>query len=198
MGLKKRDKRKLLLAAAVAATNAMTDLLEGSLDEIIDMASGLAKIIKAGGAVYLAGNGGSATDCQHFATEMVVRLTGKFERPSIAAVALTSDSALLTAAGNDYGFEMIFARQVEGLVTKKDLLFLISTSGNSANLILAARAAKKMGAPVYALLGKNGGRLKKLADNSIVVPSDSVQRIQEEHIFIIHNIVQLIEGDLFG
>ena len=197
MKLKKADKRRLLLSAAVEATNTMTDLLEQSLDDIIDLASELAGILRKGGTIYLAGNGGSAADCQHFATELVVRLTGKFERPSLPAISLTADSSLLTAAGNDYGFDKIFSRQVEGLVGKKDVLFLISTSGNSSNLTMAARQARKKGVSVYGLLGMNGGRLKKLTDKVIVVPSGSVQRIQEAHIFIIHNIVELIEGELF-
>jgi D-sedoheptulose 7-phosphate isomerase len=197
MTLKKVDKRRLLVDAAIAATNTKTDLLEQSLDEIIAAAAGLAGIVRKGGIIYLAGNGGSAADCQHFATELVVRLTGKFERPSLPAISLVASSPLLTAAGNDYGFEKVFARQIEGLITKKDTIVLISTSGNSANLIQAAKAAKKKGAKVYSLLGMNGGKLKKISDLSIVVPSKSVQRIQEEHIFIIHNIVQLMEGDLF-
>jgi D-sedoheptulose 7-phosphate isomerase len=119
------------------------------------------------------------------------------ERPSLPAVALTANSSLLTAAGNDYGFDKIFSRQVEGLVGKKDILFLISTSGNSVNLIKAAETVRRRGIPVYSLLGFRGGKLKKLSSQSLIVPSDSVQRIQEEHIFIIHNLVELIERELF-
>jgi D-sedoheptulose 7-phosphate isomerase len=196
--IKKTEKRKILIDAAVEAVHAKTGLMEKSGDAIIDMAAGLARVIKKGGAIYLAGNGGSAADCQHFAAELMVRLTGKFERPSLPAVSLTSDSSLLTAAGNDYGFEKIFARQVESLLRKRDILVLISTSGNSENLIHAARAARQKDVPVYALLGNRGGKLKKYADKAITVPSNSVQHIQEEHIFIIHSLVQLMEKDLFG
>jgi D-sedoheptulose 7-phosphate isomerase len=187
-----------LVAAAIEAMEAKMALMELATDTIIELASALTRTIKRGGTIYLAGNGGSAADCQHFATELVVRLTGKFERPSLPAVSLTADGALLTAAGNDYGFDRIFARQVEGLVRKKDYLILISTSGNSENLIQAARTAKRKGVEVGALLGGNGGKLKRLVARPVIVPSDSVQRIQEEHTFIIHNLVQLIEWNLFG
>lgn len=196
--MNKMEKRDGLLKAAAAGVNLRQALCESLLDDIIDTAALIARCIKKGGTIYLAGNGGSAADAQHFATELVVRLTGKFERPSIPAASLTADSTLLTAAGNDYGFNKVFARQVQSLVRKKDLLFLISTSGNSENLIEAAKVAKKTGAPIVGLLGGKGGKLKRYASNSIIVPSDSVQRIQEEHIFIIHNIVHLIEQDLFG
>ena len=196
--MKKADKRKHLIMAAVDAVEVKTVLMEKSLDDIIEISVKMARVIKKGGTIYLAGNGGSAADCQHFATELVVRLSASFNRPSLPAVSLCCDSSLLTAAGNDFGFEKIFARQVEGLVGKKDALVLISTSGNSQNLVLAARAARKKGTPVYSLLGGNGGRLKKLSNYKLIGPSKSVQRIQEEHTFVIHNLVYLMERELFG
>lgn len=196
--MKKADKRRHLIRAAVEAVEVKTQLMEKSLDDIIELSVMMARAIKKGGTIYLAGNGGSAADCQHFATELVVRLSTSFNRPSLAAVSLGCDSSLLTAAGNDFGFDKIFSRQVEGLVGKKDALVLISTSGNSQNLVLAARAARKKGACVYSLLGGSGGRLKKLSDYKLMVPSQSVQRIQEEHTFIIHNLVYLMERELFG
>jgi D-sedoheptulose 7-phosphate isomerase len=194
----KAEKKKVLLKAAAEAVGVKQALMEKELDGIIAMADGLTRVLRRGGTIYLAGNGGSAADCQHFAAELIVRLTGNFSRPSLPAVSLTSDTALMTAAGNDYGFDRIFARQVEGLVRKKDLLILISTSGNSENLVMAAKAAKRKGVGVYALLGSKGGRLKKYAARKIIVPSDSVQRIQEEHIFIIHNLVHIVERTLFA
>lgn len=196
--MEKRETRMALVASAIEAMEAKMALMERATDTIIDLAAALTATIRRGGTIYLAGNGGSAADCQHFATELVVRLTGKFERPSLPAVSLASDGALLTAAGNDYGFDRIFARQVEGLIRKKDHLMLISTSGNSANLIEAARVGRKKKIAVSALLGGDGGRLKRLVGRAVVVPSGSVQRIQEEHTFIIHNLVQLIEWNLFG
>ncbi len=194
----KNEKRKTLLDAAARAVETKQALMEKALDDIIDMAGDLARVSKKGGTIYLAGNGGSAADCQHFATELVVRLTGDFERPSVPAVALTANSSLLTAAGNDYGFDKIFARQVEGLVGKKDALLLISTSGNSINLVKAAQVARRKGTPIFALLGSGGGKLKRYTTRKIIVPSTSVQRIQEEHIFIIHNLVKLMEQELFA
>jgi D-sedoheptulose 7-phosphate isomerase len=161
------------------------------------MADVIGRVLRKGGTLYLAGNGGSASDCEHFATELVVRLTAKKDRDSLPAVSLTANTGLLTAAANDYGFERVFARQVEGLVGKNDVLCLISTSGNSENLVEAAKIAHKKNVSVIALLGMNGGSLKSLCEQSIVVPSDSVQRIQEEHGFVIHTIVELIEADLF-
>jgi len=194
----KSEKYRALISAAAEGVEVKRALMEKASDEIISLAGALAGILKKGGTIYLAGNGGSASDCQHFATELVVRLTGKHDRRSLAAVALAANGALLTAAGNDYGFDMIFARQVEGLVRKSDVLVLISTSGNSENLVRAAQAARRKGVPVFALLGGSGGKLKRYADRKVIVPSDSVQRIQEEHIFIIHSLVALIEWDLFA
>lgn len=194
----KNEKRKMLLKAAADGVAVRHRLCQDSLDDIIDMAQRMARVLKKGGTIYLAGNGGSASDCEHFATELVVRLTGKFQRPSLPAVSLTANSSLLTAAGNDFGFDKIFSRQVESLVSKKDALVLISTSGNSVNLIDAAKTARKNKAEVYSLLGCKGGKLKKYSDYKLTVASDSVQRIQEEHIFIIHNLVFLIERDLFS
>jgi D-sedoheptulose 7-phosphate isomerase len=199
--MNKAEKKKALLEAAAQAVNVKQYLMERNLGSIIDMASGIARIIKSGGKVYLAGNGGSAADCQHFATEMIVRLTGKGKyknRPALPAISLTADTSLLTAAGNDFKtFDRVFSRQVEGLISRRDLLLLISTSGNSENLIMAARAAKKKKAPVYALLGSRGGAVKRYAERTVIVPSDSVPRIQEEHIFIIHNLVYLVERELY-
>ncbi len=191
------EKRKTVLGAAAEGVATRQTLMESALDDIIGMADGLTRALARGGTVYLAGNGGSAADCQHFATELVVRLTGKFNRPSLPAISLTADSCLLTAAGNDYGFDKIFARQIEGLAGKKDILVLISTSGKSSNLIEAAKAARAKGVAVYALLGYDGGKLKKYADKKIIVPSESVQRIQEEHTFLIHTLVHLVERDLY-
>lgn len=192
------EKRKIVLGAAAEGVATRQMLMESALDDIIAMANGLARALAKGGTIYLAGNGGSAADCQHFATELVVRLTGKFNRRSLPAVSMTADSCLLTAAGNDYGFDRIFARQVEGLAKKEDALILISTSGNSSNLIEAAKIARSKGVAVYALLGGDGGKLKKYVDKSIIVPSESVQRIQEEHTFLIHTLVHLVERDLFA
>lgn len=142
--------------------------------------------LKAGRKILLCGNGGSAADCQHFAAELVVRLRKGKLRKAHPATALTTDSSILTAAGNDLGFGKIFSRQVEALGIAGDVLVAISTSGASANIIEAARAARKKRMKVIALTGKNGGKLGRLADLWVPVPSDDTQRIQEMHITILH------------
>jgi D-sedoheptulose 7-phosphate isomerase len=139
-----------------------------------------AKSIRAGGKLMFFGNGGSAADAQHLATELTVRYIG--DRAAIAAIALTTDSSALTAAGNDLGFERVFARQIEALGRAGDVAIAISTSGKSPNILAALQQAKKMNLVTAALGGKGGGSLSGLADHLLVVPSDVTARIQEMHI----------------
>ncbi|UCG61813.1 MAG: SIS domain-containing protein [Candidatus Zixiibacteriota bacterium] len=179
-----------------------TTLLRKSVIEqlgagILDLAAVISGVIGTGGKILVAGNGGSAADASHFAAEMVVRLTSDRNRQSLPAIALNTDSAVMTAAANDFGFENVFARQVEGLGQKGDMLFVISTSGNSANLIKAAQTARDKGMISVGLLGGGGGKLAPLVDRALIVPHPSTQRIQEEHSFIIHMLVELVESDLF-
>jgi D-sedoheptulose 7-phosphate isomerase len=138
------------------------------------------KSIRGGGKLMFFGNGGSAADAQHLATELTVRY--KSDRAAIAAIALTTDSSTLTAAGNDLGFERIFARQIEALGRPGDVVIAISTSGKSPNVIAALKQAKAMKLVTAALSGKNGGDLAGMADHLMVVPSDTTARIQEMHI----------------
>jgi D-sedoheptulose 7-phosphate isomerase len=138
------------------------------------------KAIRGGGKLMLFGNGGSAADAQHLATELTIRY--KADRAAIAAIALTTDSSALTAAGNDLGFERVFARQVEALGKAGDVAIAISTSGKSANVIAALKQAKAMKLVTVGFTGKGGGDLKGLADHLLVVPSDTTARIQEMHI----------------
>jgi len=152
--------------------------------------------LQGGGTLFFAGNGGSAADAQHIATEYVVRY--KRDRRAMAAIALTTDTSLLTAAGNDIGFDRLFARQVEALCRKGDLLVLHSTSGNSPNLLEAAKAARAKGVAVVALLGKGGGPLKALVDEAYVVRSDVGSDIQETHLAIEHLIVEVVEAEILG
>ena len=151
----------------------------------------MGQTFRAGGIVFSCGNGGSASDAQHFAAE----LTGRFEqdRPGYRAIALTTDTSALTAIGNDYGFERIFARQVESIGKQGDLLFVISTSGKSANLTEAVRQAKSQGIVCIGLLGRDGGDLAKITDLSIIVPGQRTSRIQEAHIFILHYLCDAFE-----
>ena len=175
------------LAARVSADQA---------EEIAALADRYEIALRGGGTLFFAGNGGSAADAQHLATEYVVRY--QTTRPAMRAVALTTDSSLLTACANDLGFDEVFARQVEALAEPGDLLVLHSTSGESPNMIRAAQAAKARGVNVVAFLGRGGGQLAGLADVALVVPSDDTARIQELHLAIEHVICDLVEERLRG
>jgi len=150
--------------------------------------------LKNGKKVLIAGNGGSAADSQHFAAELIGRF--KKERKSYAGIALTTDSSILTCLGNDYGFDKIFARQVEGLGKEGDVFFGISTSGNSPNIINAIEKAKEMGVKTISLLGKDGGKMKGMSDLDIIVGAKDTPRIQEAHITIIHIICEIVENEM--
>ena len=147
--------------------------------------------MQQGGKLLICGNGGSAADAQHLATECMVRLEA--ERTPLPAIALTTDTSLLTAAGNDYGFETIFARQVAGLGRPGDVLMAISTSGNSLNVVCAVEEAHRRGLRTLGLLGRDGGRLKDMVHIALVVPSSNTQRIQEVHITIGHILCGTLE-----
>lgn len=150
--------------------------------------------LEKGRKILICGNGGSAADSQHMAAEFVGRFVK--ERQSLPALALTVDTSLLTAVGNDYGFDYVFSRQVEGLGQEGDVLIAISTSGNSANVVKAVKTAKEKGIYVIALTGENGGILAKESDLCLAVPSQVTARIQEMHIMIIHMICEIAEADI--
>jgi len=172
-------------------------MFDACAGDILKAVDAIIKSYNGKGKVLLCGNGGSAADSQHIATELVIRMT-KANRPALAAIALTTDSSMLTAAGNDIGFDNVFARQVEGLGTKGDVLIAISTSGKSENVNRAIHEAKKKGMTVIGFLGKGGGASKELVDIPIVIPSDDTQRIQEGHITVAHIICGIIENEMFG
>ena len=182
---------------AVSRLRELSQLAEKSADALADQiadASALVREVLAhGGTLFFCGNGGSAADAQHIATEYVVRYMKT--RRALAAIALTTDTSLLTAAGNDLGFEQVFSRQVDALVRAGDLLVVHSTSGTSPNVVRAAEAAKAKGARVLALTARDGGALRGLADLSIVVPTERTDRAQEMHLAIQHVICELVEGD---
>jgi D-sedoheptulose 7-phosphate isomerase len=165
--------------------------LEVQIDQALSM---VRATVARGGTLLFCGNGGSAADAQHLATEYVVRYM-RNRRP-YPAIALTTDSSLLTAAGNDFGFDQIFARQVEAIGKTGDLLIIHSTSGNSPNVLLAAAAARAKGIPVLALSAKDGGALREQADLCLVVPTDRTDRAQEIHLCIQHAICDAIEETL--
>ena len=150
--------------------------------------------VKVGGTLFFCGNGGSAADAQHMATEYVVRYMRN--RRAYPALALTTDTSLLTAAGNDIGFENVFSRQVEALAKPGDLLIIHSTSGNSPNVLRAAEAAREKGVKVLAFSARDGGALKALADHSIVIPTSRTDRAQELHLCIEHIICDVVERSL--
>lgn len=164
------------------------------LDDLAVLCRSAEDVLRGSGQLLIFGNGGSAADAQHIAAELTVRLDQ--DRPPLRAVALTTDTSALTASGNDYGFERIFARQVEALARPRDMVIGISTSGNSENVLRGIQAAKAAGAVTAGLTGGDGGKLKDLADHVIVVPSKSVARIQEMHILIGHILVGAVERAL--
>lgn len=161
------------------------------LERAAEMISGT---VDRGGTLFFCGNGGSAADAQHMATEYVVRYMRN--RRALAAIALTTDTSLLTAAGNDLGFDMIFSRQVEALCRAGDLLIIHSTSGQSPNVLRAAEAARARGVQVLAFSARDGGLLRALADHSVIVPTQRTDRAQEIHLCIEHMICDLVEGGL--
>jgi D-sedoheptulose 7-phosphate isomerase len=157
----------------------------------------ITKSIKKGGKVLLCGNGGSAADAQHLAAEFTVRLRSNFNREAIPAVCLSADIPTITACANDYGFKMIFLRNLQALYKKNDILIVLSTSGNSDNIIEVLKYCKKNFIPSIGFLGSSGGKAKKICDSSIVVDSHATGRIQEMHIFLGHFIFEKVEDLLF-
>ncbi|MDR7484818.1 MAG: SIS domain-containing protein [Armatimonadota bacterium] len=173
-----------------------TAALQGCLERVPDAVADASRLIldalRRGRKAVLFGNGGSAADAQHLAADLVGRF-GR-QRAPVPAVALTADTAVLTAVGNDYGFDRVFARQVEALVGAGDVVIAISTSGRSANVVEGVRAARRTGARVVVLTGSEGGALARLADVVIRVPSTQTARIQEAHIAIGHAICAIVEA----
>jgi D-sedoheptulose 7-phosphate isomerase len=163
--------------------------------EVARAAEVLIETARAGGKVLVFGNGGSAADAQHIAAELVNRLN--YDRPPIAALALTTDTSILTSVANDASFAELFERQVRALGRAGDAVIAISTSGNSPNVLQAVRAARELGLKVIALAGRNGGALAPLGDVALVVETDSTQRVQETHITIAHILCELIEAALY-
>ena len=171
-----------------------TDVAE-RLGPELDAALGMVEeTVTRGGTLFFCGNGGSAADAQHMATEYVVRY--RHDRRAYPAIALTTDTSLLTAAGNDFGFERVFERQIEALAKPGDLLVIHSTSGNSANVLRAAEAARARGVPVLAFSARDGGALRELADHSVVIPTERTDRAQELHLCVEHIICDLVERAL--
>lgn len=178
----------------IEAADVKLSLIPGATTDLVAGVMMWATALKAGRKILFCGNGGSAADCQHAATELVVRL--KKNRRAYAALALTTDTSLLTAGANDLGFDKVFQRQVEALGQPGDVLVALSTSGRSANILAAARQARKQKLSVMALTGPSGSPLSKLAHCNLTVPSTDTQRIQEAHILFLHILCRQAEGVL--
>ena len=171
----------------------VADELAGTIDDCAGM---LAAALGSGNKVLVMGNGGSAADAQHLAAELVGRFL--LERRALPAIALTTDTSILTAVGNDYGFDQVFNRQVEALATAGDVVIGISTSGHSPNVLLGLQTAKAMGCGTVGLLGRDGGPIAPLVDMNLTVPALETPRIQEVHAIIVHLLCQQVEERLFG
>jgi D-sedoheptulose 7-phosphate isomerase len=169
----------------------VSDVLGPDLDQALAM---VRETVSASGTLFFCGNGGSAADAQHLATEYVVRYMR--DRRAYPAVALTTDTSLLTATANDFGFDHVFARQIQALGRRGDLLVIHSTSGNSPNVVLAAEAARAQGIRVLAFTARDGGKLRTIADHSVVIPTSRTDRAQELHMCIEHLICELVERAL--
>jgi D-sedoheptulose 7-phosphate isomerase len=170
-------------------------ILEKNVQEICDLTKLIISAYKKDKKIVVFGNGGSAADAQHLVGELVVRF--EKDRRSLSAVALTTNTSILTSIINDYGYKGIFSKQIESIVKSQDVVIGISTSGNSENVLEGIRQAKSQGAITVGFTGKDGGKMKSLVDNCICVPSGTTARIQEGHILIIHIICGLIEQELF-
>lgn len=186
-----RDKIKDILLASIQVKE---ELLHKQIGEVIEITNLILESLKNNGKVIFFGNGGSAADSQHLAAELVGRF--KKDRQGLPALSLTTNTSILTAIANDYGYEMVFAKQIEALGRKNDVAVGISTSGKAKSVNLAIKQAKKMGLKTIALTGGDGGELVKLADASLIVPSAITARIQEAHITIGHIICEMIEEKL--
>ena len=183
------------IAASIAAKQ---QLLEdpASLADFSAVAALIVERYRAGGRLYIAGNGGSAADAQHLAAEFVSKLAR--DRAPLAAEALTVDSSILTAIGNDYGFDQVFARQLAGKATGKDVFLGITTSGESANILQALKHCRSVGLPSVVLAGRGGGAARALSDHCIAVPGSATSTIQELHIVVAHTLCECVEAAMFG
>ncbi|MDO8302312.1 MAG: SIS domain-containing protein [Sedimentisphaerales bacterium] len=186
--------KKTILDTIAIHKKLLADFETGGIEHVIAAAEMIIAAIKNGGRLYLCGNGGSASDAQHVAGEFIGRF--KKERKALPAVALTADSAILTCIGNDYGFKDVFARQIEGLMTEKDVLWAFSCSGTSPNIIAAAQAAKAKKAKILAFTGKQKSPLESMADVCVCIAAPSSGAAQEIHQLAYHIICDLVEQKL--
>jgi len=185
------------ITSQLASHREVITKMERELSPLIaEMVTLLVETFTQGGKLLVMGNGGSAADAQHFVAEIVGRF--KMERRGLPAIALSTDTSILTAIGNDYGFDRVFYRQVEALAAPGDLVVGISTSGNSVNVLQALELAREKGCKTVGLLGKDGGSIKEVCDLALIVPTNDTPRVQEGHITIIHIVCDLLEKSMFA
>jgi len=183
-----------LLDNSIAATARCIESLAQIRDEIDRAAALILKTVRAGNKLLICGNGGSAAEAQHFSTELVGRYFKN--RRSLPSVALNADGSLLTCIGNDYGYDAVFSRQIEGLAKPGDVVVGITSSGNSGNILAALATAKKLGLESISFLGRGGGKAKGLATVDLIIPGDSGRAAQEAHLFLIHHFCDLIDAEV--
>lgn len=190
------DLRERTRTAVTAAANSLQAAAPSLGDAMAPLIEAVVAAFRRGNTLLICGNGGSAADAQHLAAEFVNRY--KIDRPPLPAIALTTDSSILTSIGNDFSFEEIFSKQVEALAKPGDILLGITTSGNSPNILRAFKAAKAKGVLCMALLGRDGGQARALADLAVVVPHQETARIQEAHLVLEHTLCELVDEILFA
>ena len=191
-------RKQFITSSLQASADVKREIASKLLSEISTAIDLIKDALRSKHKILLCGNGGSAADAQHLATEMVIRLSPAIKRPGLPAIALTTDTSNLTAGANDIGYDYVFARSVEALGNSGDILIGISTSGNSPNVNHAMKKARELGMKTIAFLGKDGGASKGLADLALIIPSSDTQRIQEGHITVGHIIFQQVEQELYG
>ncbi len=189
--------RQYATAHLTASIAVKKRVIDECLEDLLCSAAVVSDAIRGGHKLLICGNGGSAADSQHLAAEFVSTLTIDYPRPAIAAIALTTDSSIITAISNDFGYEGVFARQVEALGSKGDVLIGISTSGNSEPVLRAVAKAKELEMSTIAMTGHGGGKLGKLADHTMAVPSQFTQHVQESHLALYHILVAIVERTLY-
>lgn len=192
------NKKQFIINNIEESVKVKNDSLSRCSPKLIEASTLVVGSFRNRGKLLVCGNGGSAADAQHYAAELIVRLSHDIDRPGLPAIALTTDSSILTAGGNDIGFDNIFARQVDALGNPEDVLFVISTSGNSKNILNALHVAKEKNLKSIGFLGSGGGACNEIVDIPIIVPSDNTQRIQETHLLIGHILLELIEREMYS
>ncbi len=195
MNMTKAEVKDFMTLSAYETVSALQASITSCAPSLHRLAGAVTKSLNRGGKILICGNGGSAADAQHIAAEFVNRF--RINRPALAAVALTTDTSILTSVANDFDYNNVFARQVEALARRNDLVIGISTSGNSPNVIAALEQARKNGAATAGFTGKRPGKMKPLCDILLAVPSSDTPRIQEVHIFLAHCLCDLVEKSMF-